>query len=86
MTGYTIVSVEEIVKQLGEERCEGILSQFSCPLNKDVESFIRDKHKVIEFTRQRIAMTYVVIASFREKPVIVGYFTIINLYLYTEVL
>ena len=42
MMGYIIVSVEEIIEQLGEERCESILSQFYCPLNKDMESFFED--------------------------------------------
>jgi hypothetical protein len=78
MTGYLVVSVEQMIEQLGDEKCRNIFSRFSCPLNLDVEDFIRDGNKIIEFTRQRIAMSYVVLAPYKKKPAIVGYFTVAN--------
>ena len=48
------------------------LSDFSCPLNADVEDFL--KFKAIEFSRQGLAQTHLVMASYRDKPVLVGYF------------
>jgi len=67
MTGFTIVALEKMLGQLGEEKCEHILSQFSCPLNKDVEEFIQSKKKIIEFSKQKIAMSYLVLASYKKS-------------------
>lgn len=74
MTGYGIVNLKELVEQVGENRAKEILSTFSCPHNKDVEYFLRSK--AIEFSKQGIAQTQLVIASFRDEPVLVGYFTL----------
>ena len=76
MTGYAIASIIDAYEELGEEKFTKLLSQFSCPLNGDVETFFRDKRKVLEFAKQGIAVTYIVMASYKKKPVLVGYFTI----------
>ena len=41
MTGYLQVSLQDMIKELGNERetVKRIVSEFSCPLNKDVEFF-----------------------------------------------
>lgn len=80
LTGYAVVSVREMLKELesseqsGESRVKAILSSFRCPMNQDVEQFIRTK--AVEFDRQALARTYVVLTSYQKKPVLVGYFTI----------
>lgn len=80
LTGYSVVRVYDMLKQLddpigsGEDRVKSILSSFSCPLNRDVELFIRTKS--IEFDKQGISRTYIVLTSYQKAPVIVGYFTI----------
>lgn len=51
LTGYNLVNLEELVLQVGEERAKEVLSDFSCPLNADVEYFLR--HKAIEFSKRR---------------------------------
>ena len=48
MTGYRIVNLKHVIDEFGEDRTKAILSDFSCPLNQDVEKFI--KEKAIEFT------------------------------------
>lgn len=72
--GYKIISLNEMLTQLGEERVNQILSSFSSPLNKDVEDFL--KHKAILFDKQSISRTHLVFTSYRKKLVLVGYFTL----------
>ena len=61
MTGYKIVNLKMMIEELGEDRAKAILSQFSCPLNKDVEQFLRTK--AISFAKQGWAQTHLVMAS-----------------------
>jgi len=72
--GYKIISLNEMLLQLGEERVGEILSSFSSPLNEDVEAFL--KQKAVEFDKQSISRTQLVFASYQEKPALVGYFTL----------
>lgn len=76
MTGYGLVNLKDMIQELGEGRTKEILSEFSCPLNKDVEFFLHCK--AIEFARQGIAQTQLVVTSYKDKPVLVGYFTLSN--------
>lgn len=74
MTGYSILSLKDMILELGESEVKSRLSSFSCPLNKDIEYFL--KNKSIEFARQNIAPTFLVYASYKDKWVLCGYFTI----------
>lgn len=76
MTGYKIVNLKIMVEELGEDRVRAVLSQFSCPLNKDVEQFLRSK--AISFAAQGWAQTHLVMASYKDEPVLVGYYTLAN--------
>ena len=79
MTGYKIVNLKLLIEELGEDRAKEILSSFRCPLNPDVEDFLRIK--AIEFAKQGLSQTHLVMASYREEPVVVGYFTLANKYI-----
>ena len=57
---------------LGEEELRGILSEFSCEKNSDVERFLKEQS--IEFTKKNQSVTYLVFAN--EDATLVGYFTI----------
>lgn len=57
---------------LGEETLRGILSEFSCEKNSDVERFLKEQS--IEFTKKNQSVTYLVFAN--EDATLVGYFTI----------
>lgn len=74
ITGFNILNLRDAIDSTVEERIDEMLSSYSCPLNPDVEYFLKSKAK--EFSRQRIASTYLVIASYQDKPVLVGYFTL----------
>ncbi|NBH27622.1 N-acetyltransferase [Lachnospiraceae bacterium] len=78
MSGYIGFNLRDILSDetLGENAAKGILSSFSCPLNPDVEHFL---HNVaIEFSKQGISSTHLVMASFKNTYVLVGYFTLAN--------
>lgn len=79
MTGYKIVNLKVLIEEIGEDSAKGILSDFSCPLNPDVEDFLRIK--AIEFAKQGFSQTHLVFASYRDNPVLVGYFTLANKYI-----
>lgn len=74
MDGYSIISLKDMTEQLGEDSTRSVLSSFLCPLNKDVEYFLHKR--AIEFAKQSIASTHIVMASYRSKLEIAGYFTL----------
>ncbi len=59
-------------KRLGEDNLSKILSEFSCPLNPDVERFL--KQQAIEFAKKHQAVTYLVFSS--EDARLLGYFSL----------
>lgn len=79
MTGIKIVNLNNLIESIGEEKAKSILSNFSCPLNLDVESFL--KFKAIEFAKQGLAATHLVYKKFKKQPVLVGYFSLANKYI-----
>lgn len=76
MSGYIGLNLKDMLEQIGENEVKTILSDFSCPLNPDVDYFL--KHTAIEFTKQSIASTYLIMASYRKEYVLVGYYTLAN--------
>lgn len=79
MTGYKVVNLVNLIEVLGEDCAKAILSDFSCPLNQDVEYFIGQK--AIDFAKQGWAQTHLVFASYQDKPVLVGFFALANKYI-----
>lgn len=74
MKGYNLVKLEDMINELGEDRLNTILLNFSCPSNKDVEHFLH--HTSIEFAKQRLSITYLLFASYKNNPSLIGYFTL----------
>lgn len=79
MTGYRVVNLKILVEELGEDTAKSILSNFSCPMNDDVEYFL--SKKAIEFAKNGWAQTHLVFASYQEQWVLVGYFALANKYI-----
>lgn len=73
---YSIISLEDMYKSIDEKKIKEILKNFTCDKNKDVEYFIREK--AIEFLKFGISKTFLVMSSYRDKQVIVGYFALTN--------
>ena len=74
--GYKIINLKDIYNAIGENKKKEVLKDFKCDLNNDVEYFL--KEKAIEFSKQDISRTYIVMSQHKEKDVIVGYFAIAN--------
>lgn len=72
---YVELNLLEMLDTYGEDKLMAVLSRFICPQNMDVETFIQTK--AIQFSRQRLAMTYLVYAV-GDSPELVGYFTLAN--------
>lgn len=79
MTGYRVVNLKILVEEIGEDTVNGILSDFSCPLNPDVEHFLHKK--ALEFAKHGWAQTHLVFASYKNTWVLVGYFALANKYM-----
>ena len=65
MTGYRVVNLKDLFEELGEDATKSILSNFSCPLNNDVEQFL--SRKAIEFSKNGWAQTHLVFASYKDS-------------------
>lgn len=76
MNGFIGVNLKEVLEQIGEVETKKWLSDFSCPLNPDVDYYIHNN--AIEFSKQGISSTYVILASYQDKYVIVGYYSLAN--------
>lgn len=74
MDGYVKISLRKLLTNIGESETEAILSDFSCPLNPDIEYFLLKK--AIEFEKQCISATHLIFTSFRSQNVLVGYYTL----------
>lgn len=65
-----------MINELGEEKVKTILSDFSCPLNKDVEYFL--KNRAFDFAKQGIAQTHLVFLQYKGKLRLIGYYSLTN--------
>lgn len=73
---YTILNIREYLENaengLGENDLIEILSDFSCPINPDIERFL--KNQAIEFAKKHQAVTYLVLSN--RDASLLGYFSI----------
>lgn len=73
---YRIINIRRYIgnenPELGEDELLQILSEFSCPMNPDVERFL--KHSSIEFTKKNQSVTYLVFSVADGR--LLGYFTL----------
>lgn len=78
MITYSSINLKDILEHeyLGENAAKRILSQFSCPQNLAVENFL--KNSAIEFTKQSISITHLIMALYNGQYILVGYFTLAN--------
>lgn len=68
-------NIQDMLKAIGEEKLQRLLSDFSSPLNEEVEGFVRDKS--IEFARKKLSITYLVIRrTDGGEIVLAGIFTL----------
>lgn len=69
------VNIQDMLKAIGEEELLKLLSDFSCPLNKEVEDFICNKS--LDFAKKKLSVTYLVMRKLENgKTVLAGIFTL----------
>lgn len=73
---YNIVNLRSLYNIAGKTKIKEILDTFKCDLNIDIEYFL--KEKALEFSKQKLAETFLVTTSFKGNQVIVGYFALAN--------
>lgn len=66
---YKVINIKDIYNVLGEKETREILNNYECELNKDVEYFL--KEKAIEFSKQDLAETFIILASYKKEEVII---------------
>ena len=71
-----VVNLQILMEETGEEQTRELLSGFSCPLNPDVEDFL--KRRSINFARNGFSQTHLVLSMYGDKPEIAGYFCLTN--------
>ena len=73
---YRIINIRRYIgnenHELGEDELFQILSEFSCPVNPDVEKFL--KCSSVDFTKKNQSVTYLVFSTVGGK--LLGYFTL----------
>jgi hypothetical protein len=72
VTEYYVRNLVEILENSSEERAQSFLSSYSCPPNKDIESFLIER--AISFSKSSSARTFVV--SSKATDEFVGFFTL----------
>lgn len=69
--GYSSVNIHDIIDLYGVETVEKLARTFSCPLNKEIEDFMREK--AIPFAQRKIAVTYFIMD---EEQRLAGFFSL----------
>lgn len=70
----SVYRVSELIDIVGEERTSALLATFCCSRNSDIEQFVRNK--AIDFEKQGIAISYIVIDELEDSAVIAGFYSL----------
>ena len=71
MRQFDTVNILDMLGAIGEAKLKQCLSDFSCPLNPEIEQFV--VHNAIEFAKKKLSVTYFVV---NELGRIVAVFTL----------
>ena len=66
MAGIFIARITDLVDVIGDTRTKGLISDFSCPRNQDVEMFL--KEKAVLFSEHGYSQTHLVLMSYKSSP------------------
>lgn len=59
MSSFQVVNILDMMESIGENELKKLLSDFSCPLNGEIEHFIRVN--AIEFSKNKSSITHLVV-------------------------
>ena len=71
---YSVIHLGDMIETLGEDQCKQLFASFLCPLDYDIEYFLKDK--AIIFQKMGVSRTYLVYTSYKDDQVLVGYFSL----------
>lgn len=62
MRQFDTVNILDMIGAIGETKLEQCLSDFSCPINPEIEQFVINN--AIEFAKKKISVTYFIVNEF----------------------
>ena len=68
---YNIINILDLLAIEKEGALQQRLSSFSCPINAEIEDFI--KYKALDFAKRKLSITYLILD---ETANLLGYFTL----------
>lgn len=71
---FTVIRLNDMMNAVGEGFVKELFSDFSCPVNDDIEFFLKDK--AIMFQRMDISRTFLIFSSYQGRNVLVGYYAL----------
>ena len=69
-----LLKISELEDTVGKEALADTLAHFSCPLNKEVESYLKDASRAVQSSRMSSSVTYLAFDSRTND--LLGYFTL----------
>lgn len=71
MSNYTTINILDLLEAVGEDETKEILSDFQCPMNREIEIFLRKN--AVDFAKRKMSITYLVV---NEVGQLIAYFTL----------
>ena len=72
MNDYSTVNILDMIDAIGEDALISILSDFSCPINPEIENFV--KNNAIDFAKRKLSVSYLILDN--ENGEIISIFTL----------
>lgn len=72
--GVKLATLQEYGDAMGVQKLRALLSSYSCPLNKEVESFLKDESRAVHSSKMSSSVTY--LAFDLATGDLLGYFTL----------
>ncbi len=72
--GVSLFTFLEIENTLGADKLATIVSRFSCPINSDVEDYLKNPKRAVNSSRRSSSVSYLVLNS--QTSDLLGYFTL----------
>jgi hypothetical protein len=73
-SSVSIVTLQEYEEVMGAQKLYDLLRSFSCPLNREVELYLKDTSRAVQSSRMSSSVTYLAFDS--KTNDLLGYFTV----------
>lgn len=70
----SLLTISEFEDTVGSDALADMLARFSCPLNKEVESYLKDSSRAVQSSQMSSSVTYLAFDS--RSNDLLGYFTL----------